>query len=383
MGEAIENLLALSGMTRVEGYTRKSKSGKTVHVDSYTRSPGKMSNLDIYNELVELDHKSSTYQGSAKSKNREAQLMTEVRKRLGSGAGYGQMKTSTKGEPEGVKKAPDAKTALKAGDAVSNPSWGNGTIAYASDNGLTVLLEDGTQIHANKFSMDNWTKAEPHVDQKTPKAKTSGLSMKEWIKADDERKAAELAASPEGQKAAEKSDSEIADRVDLMLADWGSGRSKQGKADYSEAVKRSGAKDDKDPKFRAWLDANAPEDEEPAEEPARRWYTKQEKTGNKALDAFYDAAGRQKVDDYGRTSAKAMSDEDLSEAINALQKRVDEKNYGVSGIQDLKVLKAELATRKNGPKIEGLKKKSSLRDTLSQGEVSNADYKKWLKQNGG
>lgn len=38
MGEAVDRLLALSGVSHVEGYTRKTKTGKTVHVDAYTRT---------------------------------------------------------------------------------------------------------------------------------------------------------------------------------------------------------------------------------------------------------------------------------------------------------------------------------------------------------
>lgn len=51
MGSTDEFLPALAGTERVSSYTRTSSTGKVVHVDAYTRDPGKMANLDIWNEI--------------------------------------------------------------------------------------------------------------------------------------------------------------------------------------------------------------------------------------------------------------------------------------------------------------------------------------------
>lgn len=46
--------LALSVMSRVSGYSRRSKSGKTVQVDAYTRSIDKMSFDELQKEFTRL-----------------------------------------------------------------------------------------------------------------------------------------------------------------------------------------------------------------------------------------------------------------------------------------------------------------------------------------
>lgn len=83
MGEAIDRLVALAGPVRVEGHTRTSKSGKTVRVESYTRSPGKMSDEELQVELKALgDKDANTERGlTDQEKNRWLQIATEIRKR--------------------------------------------------------------------------------------------------------------------------------------------------------------------------------------------------------------------------------------------------------------------------------------------------------------
>lgn len=87
MGEHVEKLIALAGAERVSGYTRKSPKGKLVHVSSYTRDPGKMSNLDLFREFRLLGD-GSPKEGLPSQQaveTRRAQVLTEIRKRQSQG----------------------------------------------------------------------------------------------------------------------------------------------------------------------------------------------------------------------------------------------------------------------------------------------------------
>lgn len=66
--------LALAGTSRVSGYTRKSSSGKTVHVDAYTRSVKDMSLSELRDEYHRL--KNSTSSGD---RNRLNSVLSELR----------------------------------------------------------------------------------------------------------------------------------------------------------------------------------------------------------------------------------------------------------------------------------------------------------------
>lgn len=57
MGEQIDRLtLALAGTSRVKSYFRKSKTGKTVHVDAHTRSVDKMNFQELQDEFKRLQN---------------------------------------------------------------------------------------------------------------------------------------------------------------------------------------------------------------------------------------------------------------------------------------------------------------------------------------
>jgi hypothetical protein len=73
---AVDRVIALAGRISVEGYSRKTKSGKTVQVDAYTRSPGDMSNQELYDEVQSLSGKVDP-----QSSNRRVALHTEIRVR--------------------------------------------------------------------------------------------------------------------------------------------------------------------------------------------------------------------------------------------------------------------------------------------------------------
>lgn len=80
MPEALDRLIALAGTERVGSYTRKTKSGKTVHVDAYTRDPGTMSNGDLFKAFKDLKGKPD-----AQSRNQHARVVTEIKKRQAAG----------------------------------------------------------------------------------------------------------------------------------------------------------------------------------------------------------------------------------------------------------------------------------------------------------
>lgn len=55
-------------------------------------------------------------------------------------------------------------------------------------------------------------------------------------------------------------------------------------------------------------------------------------------------------DDYGRSAATQLSDDDLTEAITELEAEISQGNYGRSGQHDLKVLKDEDDWRADHPR---------------------------------
>lgn len=76
---ALDRLVALAGTERVSGYTRQSSTGKTVRVGAYTRSPGKMKNNELADEILSL-RKSPGSSGltGPQEKNRLKALENEV-----------------------------------------------------------------------------------------------------------------------------------------------------------------------------------------------------------------------------------------------------------------------------------------------------------------
>ncbi len=77
-----ERLVRLAGSQQVDGYTRKSSTGKTVHVDAYTRSVSKMSVPELQAESKELSASGSVGDlSSAQKANRKVQVDNELRKR--------------------------------------------------------------------------------------------------------------------------------------------------------------------------------------------------------------------------------------------------------------------------------------------------------------
>lgn len=84
MGEAVDRLVALASPVHVGGYTRKTKTGKTVHVSAYTRAPGEMADGELFSEFTGLATKKGiTNSGLTpqQATNRRAQVLTEIRKR--------------------------------------------------------------------------------------------------------------------------------------------------------------------------------------------------------------------------------------------------------------------------------------------------------------
>lgn len=76
----VERLIALAGTERVSGYTRKTKTGKTVRVSSYTRDPGEMSNMELFKEFKSLGSA-----GDSQAKNRKQRVLNEIRERQNKG----------------------------------------------------------------------------------------------------------------------------------------------------------------------------------------------------------------------------------------------------------------------------------------------------------
>lgn len=75
MGEQIDRLtLALAGTSRVKSYFRKSKTGKTVHVDAHTRSVDKMNFQELQDEFKRLQNATSPA-----DVNRRASVVSRLR----------------------------------------------------------------------------------------------------------------------------------------------------------------------------------------------------------------------------------------------------------------------------------------------------------------
>ena len=84
MGDAVDRLVALAAPVHVGGYTRKTKTGKTVHVSAYTRAPGEMADGELFKEFTDLATKKGvTASGLTpqQATNRRSQVLTEIRKR--------------------------------------------------------------------------------------------------------------------------------------------------------------------------------------------------------------------------------------------------------------------------------------------------------------
>ena len=79
--DAVERLkdktVALSALSRVKGYTRKTKSGKTVQVSAHTRSVGQMT----FKELKDNQKSIGPNPSDPQDKNRLQQIINELRKR--------------------------------------------------------------------------------------------------------------------------------------------------------------------------------------------------------------------------------------------------------------------------------------------------------------
>lgn len=84
MGESVERLVELAGRIRVQGYTRESTLGNVVHVGAYWRSPAKMLDSEIADELRALASQSGG--NIAQRVNRRNALLNEQRRRQTSGA---------------------------------------------------------------------------------------------------------------------------------------------------------------------------------------------------------------------------------------------------------------------------------------------------------
>lgn len=110
---SVDRLIALAGPEHVSGYTRKTKTGKTVHVSSYTRDPGDMANTELYSEFKGLSGKTSDPQ----ARNRLQRVVTEIRKRQNSGEWQ-----KKDGGPAKKPVAPAAKTETNAESHAPKPS---------------------------------------------------------------------------------------------------------------------------------------------------------------------------------------------------------------------------------------------------------------------
>lgn len=92
----VERLIALAGTEHVGSYMRKTKSGKTVHVSAYTRSPGDMNNNELFKEYTTLKKGSEdTGLSNAQAKNRLNQITNEIRDRKNKGT-WGQARKTDK-----------------------------------------------------------------------------------------------------------------------------------------------------------------------------------------------------------------------------------------------------------------------------------------------
>jgi hypothetical protein len=93
VGDALERLIALAGTTKVEAYTRHSKTGKAVHVESYLRTVRNMPDADLLKEYRSLTGGQSDLPATTR-RSRLATVVGEIRRRkpfgkTGSGVGKG------------------------------------------------------------------------------------------------------------------------------------------------------------------------------------------------------------------------------------------------------------------------------------------------------
>lgn len=74
MGDAVDKVVALAGVSHVEGHKRTTKSGKIVNVDAYTRVLRSMSMSELRAEM-----------GKTTDRTKQAQILNETRRRVQAG----------------------------------------------------------------------------------------------------------------------------------------------------------------------------------------------------------------------------------------------------------------------------------------------------------
>jgi hypothetical protein len=163
--------LALAGSERVRSYSRKSKTGKIVHVDSYTRDPGKMTNLELFREYQSLSGGKSGLEAT-QAKNRQQQIINEIRSRQSSGAWGTQTKKAV--APKAVSK----KAAVKAPPKVpAEPPKTVPTKAAAPEPSKTPAPEP-SKVTPAKTSAPVSAAKKAVAQKESPKAKATAPAKK-------------------------------------------------------------------------------------------------------------------------------------------------------------------------------------------------------------
>lgn len=302
MGDATDKVVALAGTTRVDGYTRRSSTGKTVHVDAYTRSPSKMSLPELNAELAEF--RKSENKTDAE-RNRYAAVYNEVFKR--------------------ERKAKS--TAPKADPESSSPYR---VAAQMSDDALDAAIKSGGAGNVDLKTLENEkairtkVRSADHGDSKPGDLNFNSGESKKTSTFKAVIGNPSTAPTADGQAAMEKKTDA---QLKIFAADGGI-RAADRKFAVDElarrGIKTSGAGSARESRIATQSGGAKPGG------PLANWYGAQ-------VD--------NKVDDFGRTQAKDMTREDLLAAITEREHLNTTSKFGDSGAVDLKILKDELKSR--------------------------------------
>lgn len=134
--------IALAGTERVSGYKRTTKSGKTVSISAYTRSPGDMDDLEIQQEIEELSNAADGPDRveNARRRTRLVALEREQAKRVRENQQPGKPQPSV---PGGVTPPPQT-----LAEGATGPSkLGFDQKAYQQSTGVDNLADEAKTAH--------------------------------------------------------------------------------------------------------------------------------------------------------------------------------------------------------------------------------------------
>ena len=168
----MDPLLPLAGRVQVEGYTRKTKTGKTVRVSAYSRSLSKMSLTDLVKEL-----KSFSGDLSSEDRTRQSQVINEMRRRKAPGLQKSKSAGAGMDAVIAARKGSGRQGSATASGSLEDPINVKGNVVLAAK-----LLAEGKHVRLNRVDqvgtlLDQLAKQVQEAKDKGEKAPTYNLCL--------------------------------------------------------------------------------------------------------------------------------------------------------------------------------------------------------------